>query len=212
MHPRYPRIFSTIKLGPIEVPNRFYSSPHICPLTTHTGAPSEDFIAYYMARVKGGCGLVILSMAAHDRSRYIGPSPYSEETIPEWRILTDSVHAENSRIFGQLWYWWENFGSVVAPQYAGTGAHAFRGAIQSLRKKGRHTRNDEARDSRDARYIPAISGKPSWRRVRRHHASCVPWLPHEQIPITLFQPPHGRIRRESRKPDAALDGVIARDT
>jgi 2,4-dienoyl-CoA reductase-like NADH-dependent reductase (Old Yellow Enzyme family) len=106
MHAKYPRVFSPIKLGPIEIPNRFYSSPHICPLTTHTGGPSEDFIAYYMARVRGGCGLVVLSMAAHDRSRYVGPSPYLNETIPEWQKLTRLVHAQQSRIFGQLWYWW----------------------------------------------------------------------------------------------------------
>lgn len=106
MHPRYPHIFSPIKVGPVDIPNRFYSSPHVCPLTTHAGAPSDDYIAYYMARVKGGCGLVILSLAAHDRSRYVGPSPYLKETVPAFRELTTQVHAANAKIFGQLWYWW----------------------------------------------------------------------------------------------------------
>jgi 2,4-dienoyl-CoA reductase-like NADH-dependent reductase (Old Yellow Enzyme family) len=106
LHPRYPHIFSTIRLGPVELRNRFYVSPHICPLTTASGGPSDDYIAYYVARIKGGCGLAILSMATHQRSRYVGPSPYARETIPDLRRLVDAVHEAGGKIFGQLWYWW----------------------------------------------------------------------------------------------------------
>jgi 2,4-dienoyl-CoA reductase-like NADH-dependent reductase (Old Yellow Enzyme family) len=106
MHPKYPHVFSPIRLGPIEIPNRFYNSPHICPLTTAAGGPSEDFTEYYLARVRGGCGLVILSMAAHDRSRYVQPSPYAKESIPELRAMADAVHEAGGKVFGQIWYWW----------------------------------------------------------------------------------------------------------
>jgi len=106
MHPKYPHVFSPIRLGPAQIANRFYESPHICPFTTPAGGPSADFIAYYLARVRGGCGLVIVSMAVHDRSRYVQPSPYRKETIPEFRALTEAVHEAGGKIFGQLWYWW----------------------------------------------------------------------------------------------------------
>lgn len=106
MHPKYPHVFSPIKLGPVDIPNRFYSSPHICPLTTSTGAPSEDFIHYYTERVRGGCGLAILSLAGHERSIFVQPSPYPKENIPAFRALADAVHEAGGKIFGQIWYWW----------------------------------------------------------------------------------------------------------
>lgn len=105
-HPKYPHVFSPIKLGPIEVPNRFYSSPHICPLTTDTGAPTDDFIHYYVERIKGGCGLAIVSLAGHERSVFVQPSPYPKENIPAFRALADAAHEAGGKIFGQIWYWW----------------------------------------------------------------------------------------------------------
>jgi len=107
MHPRYPNVFSPIRLGPVELRNRFYSSPHICPLTTTTGGPSEDFIQYYVERVKdGGCGLAILSLAGHERSIFVQPSPYPRANIPAFRTLADAVHEAGGKVFGQIWYWW----------------------------------------------------------------------------------------------------------
>ena len=28
MHPKYPHVFSPMKLGPVEIENRFYFAPH----------------------------------------------------------------------------------------------------------------------------------------------------------------------------------------
>jgi 2,4-dienoyl-CoA reductase-like NADH-dependent reductase (Old Yellow Enzyme family) len=110
MHPRYPRIFSPIKLGPVEIPNRFYFSPHGLALTIGS-APSPDLVAYNAARVRdGGCGLVITSMTVHDRGRHFQPSPYPEENIPAFRALADAVHDAGGKLFGQLWYWWGAYG------------------------------------------------------------------------------------------------------
>ena len=51
MHPSYPRLFSTIKLGPIEIPNRFYFSPHGVHFTVGS-KPSLDYAHYKVARVR----------------------------------------------------------------------------------------------------------------------------------------------------------------
>jgi 2,4-dienoyl-CoA reductase-like NADH-dependent reductase (Old Yellow Enzyme family)/thioredoxin reductase len=144
MHPKYPHIFSPIRLGPIEIPNRFYASPHICPLTTSSGGPSEDFIAYYLARVKGGCGLVILSLAAAERTRYVQPSPYLRESIPEFRALADAVHRAGGKIFGQIWYWWGATGHwsplstpapALAPSVVQYGLFERRDATREMTKR-----------------------------------------------------------------------------
>jgi 2,4-dienoyl-CoA reductase-like NADH-dependent reductase (Old Yellow Enzyme family)/thioredoxin reductase len=106
VHPKYPKIFSPVQLGPIEIPNRYYFSPHGLPLTYGTG-PSTDLLAYTSERVKdGGCGLVILSCTVHDRGRHYQPCPYPAASIPAFRALADEVHGAGGKIFGQLWYWW----------------------------------------------------------------------------------------------------------
>ncbi|ORA19476.1 FAD-dependent oxidoreductase [Mycobacterium arosiense] len=106
MHPRYPNVFSPIRVGPVELPNRYYFAPHGLPLTVG-GAPSNDLVAYCTERVKdGGCGLVILSCTAHQRGRDYQPCPYPEDSIPAFGALADAVHRAGGKIFAQIWYHW----------------------------------------------------------------------------------------------------------
>ncbi len=117
-HPKYPNVFSPLKVGPIEVPNRYYFSPHGVPLT-HGCGPSTDLVAYCTERVKdGGAGLVIVSCTAHQRGRHYQPCPYPPEAVPAFRALADAVHAAGGRIFGQIWYHWlsaGNWGPLTPP-------------------------------------------------------------------------------------------------
>lgn len=106
MHPKYPKMFSPIKLGPIEIPNRFYSSPHATPLVTARGGPTQDYINYNVERTKGGTGLLIVSVSALERSRFVQPSAYPKENIAGYRAFADAVHAAGGKVFGELWYWW----------------------------------------------------------------------------------------------------------
>jgi 2,4-dienoyl-CoA reductase-like NADH-dependent reductase (Old Yellow Enzyme family)/thioredoxin reductase len=106
MHLKYPNIFKPIKVGPVQLPNRYYFSPHGLPLTVGCG-PSNDLVAYCTERVQdGGCGLVILSCAVHDRGRSYQPCPYPTQSIGAFRALADAVHSAAGKIFAQLWYNW----------------------------------------------------------------------------------------------------------
>jgi len=103
-------MFTPIRLGPVELRNRFYFSPHGTALTVGT-MPSEDFCHYNVERVKGdGCGLVISSLVVHDRGVIYQPSPYPRENLPSFRAMADAVHEAGGKIFGQLWYWWGTLG------------------------------------------------------------------------------------------------------
>jgi 2,4-dienoyl-CoA reductase-like NADH-dependent reductase (Old Yellow Enzyme family) len=109
-HPQYPHVFSPARIGPVELANRYYFSPHGLPLTVGC-APSNDLVAYCVERVRdGGCGLVILSCTAHERGRHFQPCPYPKETIPAFRALADAVHAAGGKIFAQIWYHWLSAG------------------------------------------------------------------------------------------------------
>ena len=106
MHPKYPHVFRPIKIGPVQLPNRYYFSPHGLPLTVGC-APSNDLVAYCTERVRdGGCGLVILSCTVHDRARHYQPCPYPKQSVGAFRALAQAVHAEGGKIFAQLWYNW----------------------------------------------------------------------------------------------------------
>jgi 2,4-dienoyl-CoA reductase-like NADH-dependent reductase (Old Yellow Enzyme family) len=106
MNPRYPNIQRAIKLGPVELKNRFYSSPHICPTTTGRGAPTEDFNAYYATRARGGPGLIMVSMSVPARARGVMPTPHLKENIPALRAMADAVHAEGAKCIVEIWYHW----------------------------------------------------------------------------------------------------------
>ena len=106
MHPKYPNVFNPIRVGPVQLPNRYYFSPHGLPLTVGCG-PSNDLVAYCTERVRdGGCGLVILSCTVHDRGRHYQPCPYPKQSIGAFRALADAVHTKGGKIFAQLWYNW----------------------------------------------------------------------------------------------------------
>ncbi|MFV8819285.1 FAD-dependent oxidoreductase [Haliea sp. E17] len=111
MHNKYPHVFSPVKLGPVEITNRFYFAPHGTALAVGS-KPSQDFAHYKAARVRnGGCGLVIASTVVHERGRIYQPSPFPEENIPDFQAMADEVHAAGGKIFAQLWYWWGCTGS-----------------------------------------------------------------------------------------------------
>jgi len=125
---KYPHVFQPLKIGPVEVPNRFYFSPHGNPgwVLAVNGSPSEDYAAYYAERAAGGVGLLIHSMIAIPRGHFQRQSPHSEDTIPSFKAVADGVHRNGAKIFAQLHYSqaprWDpsgppapHFGSVGSP-------------------------------------------------------------------------------------------------
>lgn len=147
MHPKYPGMFTPIQLGPVEIPNRFYLSPHASPLVDARGGPSDEYINYKMERVKGGTGLLIVSMSALERSRFVQPSCFPPETVPGLKALCDQVHAEGGRIFGELWYWWGAAGpwGPLSPPAPSMGASQTQYNLFGNRTTTREMTRDEIR-------------------------------------------------------------------
>ena len=110
MHPKYPHVFSPIRLGPVQISTRFFFAPHGSSLSAGT-KPSDDLVAYTAERVRsGGCGLVIVALVAHERGRTRQPSPHPKENIAAFRVFADAIHAAGGKIFGQTFYWWGGYG------------------------------------------------------------------------------------------------------
>lgn len=97
-------LFSPIRLGKVEVPNRICFSAHTTNFATH-GLINEQHIAYYEERAKGGCGLIILgelSLHPADRPYEQMIEAYQEKVIPGFQELTSAIHRHPTKIFVQL--------------------------------------------------------------------------------------------------------------
>src|SRR3974377_1220446 len=102
MHPRYPRVFSPIRRGPVEIPTRFFFAPHGSALSAGT-KPADDLVAYSAERVRGGgCGVVVGALVAHERGRPRQPPPHPPENLAAFRVMADAIHEAGGKIFGQI--------------------------------------------------------------------------------------------------------------
>ena len=123
MSDRYPHVFSPIKLGPVEIKNRFYFSTHGNPYVVGSG-PSDSFAYYYGARAAGGCGLSSHSLSVMPGRGGLGVTPYLQESLPSFRAVAQVVHDNGGKIFGDLHYsrvnneWMYEPGTPRAPLFA----------------------------------------------------------------------------------------------
>ena len=101
----FPLLFSPIRLGPVELRNRFVFQPHFTALGHLDGMPSDDLAAYHEERARGGVALIVTeSQAIHPTGkmsrRFI--HAWDPVVIPGLRKIADAVHAHGAKIFSQL--------------------------------------------------------------------------------------------------------------
>lgn len=103
---RLERLFSPLRLGPVELPNRIVSTAHQTTLV-HEHLPSDDFVAYHEARARGGTGLIVLEATAVHASGLLTPhtlAGYREEIVPALRRVAEAVRPHGTRLFVQLFH------------------------------------------------------------------------------------------------------------
>ena len=97
----YPHLFSPITIGTLEIKNRGIMAPMVVGLCGRDGEVTEDFIAYHVARARGGVGLNITGGAFVDQGSKVSPRQlgcHTDQTIPGLRQLADAVHDAGGRI------------------------------------------------------------------------------------------------------------------
>ena len=55
----FPTLFSPIKLGPLTLRNRIAMAPLTRQMAEPDGTPTDEMVAYYARRARGGLGLII---------------------------------------------------------------------------------------------------------------------------------------------------------
>ena len=69
---KFEKMFSPIQIGPIEVKNRFVVPPMGNNFANTDGTMSDQSVAYYGARAKGGFGLITLeATVVHKEQRVV---------------------------------------------------------------------------------------------------------------------------------------------
>src|SRR4051795_13340168 len=98
-----PGLFTPVKLGALELPNRVVMSPMTRIRADEGCVPSERMARYYAQRASAG---LIITEGTHPspmgRGYTFPPGLHSEEQAAGWRKVTDAVHVAGGRIFVQL--------------------------------------------------------------------------------------------------------------
>ncbi|MGH8718753.1 MAG: alkene reductase [Burkholderiales bacterium] len=100
-----PDLFSPIKLGPYELPNRIVMAPLTRSRAGNGNVPHALNALYYAQRASAGLIIAEATQIAPEGQGYIStPGIHSEEQTEGWKQVTCAVHAAGGRIFLQLWH------------------------------------------------------------------------------------------------------------
>lgn len=99
-------LFSPIKIGSMEVKNRFVVPPMATSFALPDGSPTDKHVAYWRERAKGGYGLLIVEATAPDPlgrgSPWNEPGIWDDKFIPGWKKVTDEAHKYGAKIALQI--------------------------------------------------------------------------------------------------------------
>lgn len=101
------KIFTPLKIGSCEIPNRLVVAPMVVNMNPDDGKASEQYIKYHEEKAKGGWGLIITE--DYRISEYAAGYPYiaslyDERHIPSHKKFTDTIHKYSSKVFCQIYH------------------------------------------------------------------------------------------------------------
>jgi 2,4-dienoyl-CoA reductase-like NADH-dependent reductase (Old Yellow Enzyme family) len=133
-----PDLFTPLKLGDIEIPNRIVMAPLTRCRADEGRVPNDLMAEYYLQRASAG---LIISEATAVDPMGLGypdtPGIWSAGQVEGWRLITDVVHKAGSQIYCQLWH----VGRISHPCYlngalpVGPSAIAAEGQVSLVRPK-----------------------------------------------------------------------------
>jgi 2,4-dienoyl-CoA reductase-like NADH-dependent reductase (Old Yellow Enzyme family)/thioredoxin reductase len=100
-------LFSSLKIGILEIQNRICTTPHVTQFCNEEGEITQRYIDYEVARGNGGAGLLMLEDATVDPNQRSFPNVLcisDDKYITEMRKLTDAVHKTGTKIGTQIFH------------------------------------------------------------------------------------------------------------
>src|SRR6201997_2414722 len=98
-------LLTPARIGPVEIKNRIVMPPMTTRTADDEGFVTDESIAYYMARVRGGTGLITVEMASPEkagrhRRRELGI--YDDRFLPGLAKLVDTISRGGAKASLQL--------------------------------------------------------------------------------------------------------------
>jgi len=105
MTTRYDILFEPVKIGPVTAPNRFYQVPHC---NGFGWRMPRGMAAMREMKAEGGWGVVCTEEVeihhTSDLSPYFEGRMWSDDDIPDWRLMTEAVHRHGALAGIELTY------------------------------------------------------------------------------------------------------------
>ena len=98
------KLYQPIMINKLELKNRIVMSP--CGINnTVDGCMTDQDVAFYRRRARGGVGLIVVANLQWDKVRYnpgSGAHIIEKRTLPSLKRVTDAIHEEGGKVFAQL--------------------------------------------------------------------------------------------------------------
>lgn len=113
------RLFSPIKIGHLDIPNRIVMAPLTRSRAGKGHVPTDMMVDYYRQRASAGLIITEATQISQQGQGYAWtPGIYTDEQIVGWREVARAVHAAGGHMFLQLWH----VGRVSHPSFQPGGA------------------------------------------------------------------------------------------
>jgi 2,4-dienoyl-CoA reductase-like NADH-dependent reductase (Old Yellow Enzyme family)/thioredoxin reductase len=102
---RYTRLFSPIRLGALDLPNRIVFAATSSELADKDGFAFDDMAEYYAERTRGGTGLIVVEatyVEQEGKRLHHNAMLHDDKYIPGMRKIADAVHKAGGKIALQL--------------------------------------------------------------------------------------------------------------
>jgi len=105
-HPIHPHLFSPVRIGNVEVPNRICHVPTDISSANADGSVNSRVITYHEQVAKGGCGFVIVGASTPDRATgrptVTCIAVDEDPLIPGLAELAEAMHRHGARCAVQI--------------------------------------------------------------------------------------------------------------
>lgn len=109
MKKEYEALFTPIRIGKVEIRNRFAMAPMAMGQLDDHWAYKQESIDYFTERARGGTGLIITGanfienrIEKHRKASFPCPLEDPQSYMTQLKKMSDNIHSYNSKLFVQL--------------------------------------------------------------------------------------------------------------
>ena len=198
-------LLTPARIGPVEITNRIVMPPMTTRTADAEGFVTDDSVAYYMARVRGGIGLITVEMASPEkagRHRRHEVGIYDDRFLPGLTRLVDEIHRGGAKASIQLGHGGGHTRSDICGETPIAPSAIPHPVYETTFETIVPEEMSKARIERDHRRACRRGGARAAGRLRLRRDPRRARLPDLAIPRAVREPAHRRVRRQPGEPRA----------